>query len=150
MEEAATDVIAAAQARGTAEPWTDPYFIDAIAHLQKERLIRGSYHPHDIQFHDRSIICTAALAFYLGYSYSTFLSSEVERVRKEQLFENRVFFLRNLGFVKPTQARRISLEEAVRFERIHEETYRRFGFQLVLVEPGGLSERVDAIKAAIA
>ena len=37
VEEAATDVIAAAQARGTVKPWTDPSFIDAVAKLQRDR-----------------------------------------------------------------------------------------------------------------
>jgi len=35
VEEAATDIIAAAQARGIAEPWTDPSFIDLITNLLK-------------------------------------------------------------------------------------------------------------------
>ena len=35
VEEAATDVIAAAQAQGTLEPWTDPSFLDGIANLQR-------------------------------------------------------------------------------------------------------------------
>jgi predicted ATPase len=48
-----------------------------------------------------------------------------------------------------SEARRISLEETVRFERIHEETYRDFGFDLVSVEPGSVVERVSMIKAAI-
>jgi predicted ATPase len=43
----------------------------------------------------------------------------------------------------------ISIEEALRFERIHEDAYRNFGFEIVPVEPGSLSERVAAIKAAI-
>src|SRR5262249_27396896 len=111
IEEAATDLIATAQARGTAEPWTNPSFIDAVADLQKERQIRASCHPGDIPFHDRSVVCTAALAVYLGYSFSPFLTSELERIRKENPYENRVFFIRNLGFITPTKARRISFEE---------------------------------------
>ncbi len=66
VEEAATDVIAAAQAQGTAEPWTHPSFIDAIASLQRDRQIRASYQPDEVQFHDRCAVCTAALAVYLG------------------------------------------------------------------------------------
>ncbi len=58
-------------------------------------------------------------------------------------------FLVSLGFVTPTEARRITFEEAVRFEKIHEDTYRDFGFELVSIEPGSLAERVRAIKAAI-
>lgn len=94
-------------------------------------------------------MCTAALAVYLGYPFSTFLASELDRVKKEAIYQERVFFIRNLGFVTPTAARRISFEEALRFEKIHEETYRDFGFELVSVEPGSLMERVSIIKAAI-
>jgi predicted ATPase len=149
VEEAATDVIAAAHARGTDQPWTDASFIDAVASLQRDRQIRASYQPDEVQFHDRCAVCTAALAVYLGYPFSSFLAGELERVRKEAIFQKRVFFIRNLGFVTPTEARRISFEETVRFEKIHEETYRGFGFELVSVEPGSLVERVSMIKAAI-
>ena len=149
VEEAATDVIAAAQAQGTVEPWTHPSFIDSIAKLQKDRQIRASHQADDIQFHDRCAVCTAALAVYLGHPFSPFLASELERVKKEAIYQNRVFFIRNLGFITPTEARRISFEETVRFEKIHEETYRGFGFELVSVEPGSVAERVNIIKAAI-
>jgi predicted ATPase len=148
VEEAATDVIAAAHARGTDELWRHPSFIDAIANLQKERQIRTSNQPDEIQFHDRSVVCTAALAVWLGYPYSPFLTSELERVKKEGIYQSRVFFIRNLGFVTPTEARRISFEDTVRFEKVHEETYRDFGFELISVEPASLAERVRIIKAA--
>lgn len=150
VEEAATDIIAAEQARGTAEPWTHLSFIDAIARLQRDRQLRASHQPDEIQFHDRSIVCTAALSVYLGYPFSPFLSDELERVKKEAIYQSRVFFVRSLGFITPTEARRISFEDAVRFEKIHEETYRSFGFELVSVEPGRLVDRVSTIKAAIA
>ncbi|HWY71617.1 MAG TPA: AAA family ATPase [Terriglobales bacterium] len=149
VEEAATDVIAAAQARGTPQPWTDPSFIDVVADLQKQRQIRASYQPDDVQFHDRCVVCTAALAVYLGYPFSPFLTSELERIKEDAIYENPVFFIRNLGFITPTAARRISFEETLRFERIHEETYLGFGFELVSVEPGDLLERVGVIRAAI-
>jgi predicted ATPase len=149
VEEAATDVIAAAHAQGIDQPWTDPSFIDAIAKLQRERQIRASYQPDEVQFHDRCAVCTAALAVYVGYPFSPFLAGELERVQKEAIYDRRVFFVRNLGFVKPTEARRISYEDTVRFEKIHESTYREFGFELVFVEPGSLAERVSLIKAAI-
>lgn len=42
VEEAATDVIALEQAQGTAEPWTNPSFLDSIADLQKLRQVRAS------------------------------------------------------------------------------------------------------------
>ena len=149
VEEAATDVIAAAHAQGTIEPWRNPSFIDAIAHLQRDRQIRASYQPDKVQFHDRCAVCTAALAAYLGHPFSPFLASELDRVKKEAIYQNRVFFIRHLGFITHTEARRISFEETVRFEKIHEDTYRDFGFELISVEPGSLAERVNIIKAAI-
>jgi len=149
VEEAATDVIAAAHAKGTIDPWRDAAFIDAIAHLQRDRQIRASYQPVEIQFHDRCVVCTAALAVHLGYPFSPFLASELERIRKEAIFQDKVFFIRSLGFITPTEARRITLEDALRFERIHEETYRSFGFDLVSIEPTNVVERVRRIKESI-
>jgi predicted ATPase len=149
VQEAATDIIAATQAQGTPEPWTHASFIDAVATLQRDRQIRASRQPDEIQFHDRSAICTAALASYLGHPRTPVLSSELERIKKEAIYQPRVFFIRNLGFITPTEARRITFEETLRFERIHEETYRKFGFELFSVEPGTVAERVRIITAAI-
>src|ERR1700752_2410499 len=61
VEEAATDVIAAAHAQGTVQPWTHPWFIDVIAKLQRDRQIRASCQLDEVQFHDRCAVCTAAL-----------------------------------------------------------------------------------------
>lgn len=149
VEEAASDVIALAQARGIASPWEDPSFIDTIVGLQRERQVRASCPPDGVQFHDRSVICTAALATHLGYSASHVLLRELQRITVAAIFEKRVFFVRNLGFVTPSAARRISFEDALRFERIHEETYRNLGFELVYIPPGSLSDRTAAIKAAL-
>jgi predicted ATPase len=149
VEEAATDVIAAAQARGTAQPWTRPSFIDEIANLQKSRQIRASCQPGEVQFHDRAAVCTAALAVWLGHPISPFLASELDRLKQEAVYQPRVFLIRNLGFVTPTEARRISFEDTVRFEKLHEETYRDYGFEPVSVEAGSLVHRVNIIKTAI-
>jgi predicted ATPase len=149
VEEAATDIIATLQARGADEPWRDPSFIDAIIDLQNQRQVRASFEPAGVQFHDRSAVCTAALAAYLGYTPSSRLIRELDRIRSETIFESRVFFIRNLGFITPTKARRISFEETLRFEAIHLEIYRQFGFELFPIEPGPLLDRVGAIKAAI-
>ena len=145
VEESATDIIAAAQAQGISEPWKEPSFIDAIAHLQKERETRSSHTSDGAQFHDRSVVCTAALATYLGYPFSPFLTTELERIKRESVFQKKVFFIRNLGFITPTQARRISFEESLRFEAIHEQAYCRLGFDLVYVAAGNLAERVNSI-----
>jgi predicted ATPase len=149
VEEAATDVIALAHARGIGRPWEEPSFIDTIVGLQRRRQVRASCQPDGVQFHDRSVICTLALATYLGRSASDVLLRELQRITDAAIYEKRVFFVRNLGFITPSEARRITFEEALRFERIHEETYRNLGFDLVYIRPGNLSDRVTAIKAAL-
>jgi predicted ATPase len=146
VEEAATDIIALEQARGVAEPWTHASFIDSITELQRRRQLRASRETDEVQFHDRSVICTAALAVYLGYPLSDALPRELKRVETEGIYQKRVFFLQNLGFITPTEARRISFEESLRFERVHEETYLDFGFELVPIARGSLLDGVDAIK----
>lgn len=145
VEEAATDVIALQQARGVAEPWRDPSFLDAVVELQKQRLMRAARLEEPIQFHDRSAVCTLALAWYLRLSVSAGLAEELSRIETEQVYEKRVFFIENLGFVAPTQARRITFEETLRFEQIHEETYAELGYELVRVKPGTIEERVEEI-----
>jgi predicted ATPase len=147
VEESATDLIAAWQARGIAEPWREDGFVGAVAELQMQRL---RHSEGAVQFHDRSVICTLALAQYLEVPYPEALVREAERVRREELFERRVFFIRNLGFIAPTAARTISLDESLRFERMHEEAYRTWGFDLVWIEAAPLVERVAAVRAAIA
>jgi predicted ATPase len=149
VEEAATDVIAAAQAGGIDRPWTSPSFLDAIARLQRDRQVRASRQPDDVQFHDRCAVCTLALAVYLGYPVTPALAGELERIRTEAVYQPQVFFVRNLGFITPTDARRITFEETLRFERIHEETYRDLGFELIAIEPASVAERVRAIRAIV-
>lgn len=149
VEEAATDVIAAAQAKGTIKPWTHPSFIDAVARLQSDRQIRASDPPDGVQFHDRCVVCTAALAVYLGHPYTPFLTSELQRIKKEAIYQPQVFFIRNLGFITSTEARQISFEDSVRFEEIHQEIYRHFGFELISIDPGSVTDRVEVIKAAL-
>jgi len=149
VEEAATDIIALWQAKGIAEAWTRPGFIDAIVSLQQTRERRSACHADLIQFHDRSVVCTAALAHYLEVPMPQNLIRELRRVQTEHVFQKSVVFLRNLGFVTPTEARRITYEETVRFEQIHEQTYRDLGFEIISINPSPVSDRVTEIKRAL-
>src|SRR5262245_59582716 len=76
VEEAATDIIALEQAQGIGEPHSRPLFIDAIVNLQRHRQLRAARLTDDLQFFDRSPICTYALARHLGYPISSTLSRE--------------------------------------------------------------------------
>jgi predicted ATPase len=149
VEEAVTDVIALWHANGITEPWTRPGFIEAIVTLQQIRERRAASTSDFAQFHDRSVICTAALAEYLGFQMPQSLTNELQRVKTDNVFERKVLFLRNLGFVTHTEARRITYEETVRFEQIHERTYRDLGFEITSIGPGSVADRVREIKRVL-
>ena len=91
VKEAATDIIALDQAQGGAEPCKQPSFIDAIVALQKQRLSQTLSAPEEIQFHDRSVFCTAALATYLGYPFPKSLEQELKRVLSKNFFQKMSF-----------------------------------------------------------
>lgn len=148
VEEAATDVIALAQARGDPEPWGSPGFIDAIVDLQRRRLERPAA-PGAIQFVDRSPVCTYALARFLGREPTAALSAELERIARERVYQRRVFFIVNLGFCTPTAARRISYEDSLRFEQVHAEAYDAFGYERVMIAPGPVDARREAVLEAL-
>lgn len=143
VEEAATDVIAGEQANGIPAPWEQSRFVDTITDLQLKRMAAPA--PGPIRFHDRSLICTFALAQYLSYPIPDRLHAAIERMLAENYFERRVFFVRLLGFIEPTAARRIGYDEAQEFERVHEEAYRQFGFKLVDIGPAVIADRADTL-----
>ncbi|MFH8573756.1 ATP-binding protein [Streptomyces sp. NPDC017993] len=148
VEEAATAVIAQAQAQGEDAPWTRASFVDDIVDLQRRRQLEASARG-PVQVFDRSPVCTYALAKYLGLPVSRALTAEIERITAEEIYERQVLFIRNLGFCEPTRARRISFQESLAFERLHEQSYRAFGYELVDIPAGCLARRVAAVSSAI-
>jgi predicted ATPase len=143
VPEAATDVIAQRQAAGTAEPWQDEDFLDAVAQLQRER--QAEPVADDVQLFDRSPICTLALARYSARPVTPVLAREVARAVAESIYQPQVFFVHLLGFITPTAARRISYAQSVTFGRYHEEAYREHGFELVDVPVAPVGRRADLI-----
>lgn len=142
ITEAATDVIAIEQGNRIPTPWDHSSFIDKITLMQHNRQVNAS---GDLQFYDRSPFCTYALAIYLGYPISYALSAEIDRCLKENVYDNRVFFFENLGFIENTDARKISYEEALKFEKIHTDVYKKFGFEIISVPIASVEERADLI-----
>jgi predicted ATPase len=120
---------------------------DVVA-LQRERQLTSSAQGA-VQVFDRSPVCTHALATYLGLPVSAALASELERIAAERIYETRVFFVRNLGFCEPTAARRISFQDSLEFEKVHELSYRAYGFELIDIPADELADRVDAVEGGI-
>lgn len=145
VEEAATDVIALEHRRGNLEPWRQADFIDKIILLQKQRQSETAMGPDELQVHDRSPICTFALSRHLGYPPSACLLEEMERIERENIYQRQVFFIENLGFCQPTEARKITFAESLLFETIHEEVYTSLGYHLIKVAPEALAQRVQRI-----
>jgi predicted ATPase len=145
IEEAATDVIALEQANGRSEPWRAPGFIDAIVRLQKQRQLQAGKIGGAALLFDRSPVCTMALARFLGFPASGALKDELERIDRDRIYERRVFVIQSLSFMINTDARRISLEDAVRFGRLHEEAYLELGYELVRIAPGPVPGRAAEV-----
>ena len=150
VDEAATSVIAREQAAGDTEPWTRPAFVEKVADLQRRRQLRSAMRDVTHQIYDRSPVCTHALSTYVGRPAPAALIAEIDRIIRDRIYEPQVFFVRNIGFCEPTDARRISFQESLVFERIHEESYRRFGYDMVEVPAGDLADRVALIADTIA
>lgn len=150
VEEAATDVIAREQARGVDTPWEDAGFVDAVVRLQQERQQQLPADGAAVQIYDRSPICTLALARYSGSPTTRALRTEVNRVVQSGIYQPMVFFIVLFGPIEPTAARRISLEDAKRFEEIHRTAYESCGYQLVDIPAGTLEHRVDLIDDVLA
>jgi len=112
-DEAATDVIARLQQQGIHEPWTQLSFIDAVIETQRHRQLNPG-NSAGIRFFDRSPICTLVLAEWLGHPVSDALRFEIARIREERIYRREVFFVRSLGFVTPTETRRIGLADSLR------------------------------------
>ncbi|MEN3360939.1 MAG: hypothetical protein V7637_4921 [Mycobacteriales bacterium] len=147
VPEAATDVIALAHALGDTEVWRGESFVDEIVALQRQRESRAG--AAEVQVFDRSPICTQALSTHLGRPVRPTLAAEVDRITRERTYQRQVFFIRNIGFCEPTAARRITFADSLRFERIHEETYRAFGYELIDIPAGPLADRVAAIRRVL-
>ena len=149
VEEAATDVIAVSHALGQAEPWQDRAFIDRIVSLQRRRQTAARPTGTGALFFDRSPVCTLALSHWLGRAPTRLLTEEIDRLLRDNVYEKAVFFVRNLGRIEATSARRINFDDALRFERVHEQTYRDLGFQLVDLPPAPLEDRVAQVQEAV-
>jgi predicted ATPase len=141
VAEAATDVIAACQADGISEPWRDPRFTGRIAGLQRDRQRLPVSPGTPAQVFDRSPVCTLALARWLDHPVAPALTAEVERILRHGVYERQVLFVRPIGLVEPTAARRISYEDSILFERVHEEEYARLGFEIIDIPPGPVADR---------
>jgi predicted ATPase len=149
VEEAATDVIALAQALGQPAPESSEDFLDKITSLQRQRQLAHAPAGCGLVFFDRSPVCTVALARFLGLGVPPSLTAEIDRILDGGVYERRVFFARSLGFVQPTAARRIGLADSLEFEKVHEQTYRELGFDLIEVPAAAVPERLALIAAAV-
>lgn len=149
IEEAATDVIAYEQALGNLEPWKSSSFVDKIIYLQKQRQQQVDATSSRVEFYDRSPFCTYALAMYLSFEPPPSVMEAIAQIQDRKLYKKRVFFIENLGFIKHTDARKISYEDALRFEEIHRNVYIKFGYEIVKILPAPLLERVANILSMV-
>ncbi|MEO1167146.1 MAG: AAA family ATPase [Pseudomonadota bacterium] len=144
VPEAATDIIAEQQAKGVDAPWTHASFVAQIAALQERRIDAATA---ALQFHDRSPICTYALARHLDMPVPATLERLLDRIAAQKLLARRVFLVESLGFIENTAARRIGLDEARRFGALHARLYTKLGYECVAVAPASVEQRAEFVRA---
>jgi len=138
VPEAATDVVARFQAAGIDDPEHIGQFIAEILRVQHQRAAAAG---EPVQIHDRSPVCTVALARWLGHP-----EPEVD----DSMFDRDVLLVQPLGFLTPTAVRRISYPDSLRFAALHAEVYRERGFTLLDVPAGPVADRVSLVEAVLA
>jgi predicted ATPase len=149
VPEAATDVIALAQAAGEEQPWADPAFAERIVRLQRRRQEEAGAAGAAVQLYDRSPVCTLALVDYLAQPMPAALTTEVDRVVRDGVYERRAFLVRPIGFVRRTAARRITYQESLEFEQVHRQVYLRHGYELVEIPPGPVADRATEVDSLV-
>jgi predicted ATPase len=149
VEEAATDVNALMIGQGIAHPHLEPAFIDDILALQLARQARADAFADEMVFFDRSPICTWALCEFLGRAPTPALTGEVERIQRDRTYARQVFFLDLLGFITPTGARRITLDDSERFAAVHAAVYARFGYELIRIPAVDVETRCQQVMAQL-
>ena len=73
------------------------------------------------------------------------LSEEITRLTHNKAYERHVFFIDNLGYIQKTDARKINLENAVEFEKLHKDIYQQFGYNLIHIPGMNIKKRTDYI-----
>jgi predicted ATPase len=86
-----------------------------------------------------------ALCRFLGLTPTERLNQETAPDRLRAFYRPQVLFVQGLGFITPTSARKVSLEEAARFESIHRQTYEDLGFGLLEIPPAPAADRVKQV-----
>jgi predicted ATPase len=145
VAEAATDIILEEQAHGIAEPWRDSAFPRKILEMQWLRQGQAAASPSEIQFFDRAPLDTWALCLFLGMPIPVGFREEIARVQEAGAYEKTALFVENLGSCEPTAARRISFEDSLRFERVHEEVYREWGYRCLRIPAQSVEERAQTV-----
>jgi predicted ATPase len=145
VAEAATDRIAQAQAAGDDTPWERPDFPEQVAALQHDRQRDADMRPGPVQWFDRSPVCTLALARFTGHPVGPVLAAELDRIAAARVYERRVLLFDLFGEITPTPVRRISLDDARRFERVHVDAYTEHGYQIVRIPAGSPRARAQSV-----
>ena len=148
VREAATDVVAAHPADD--EHWLRSAFLDDIVSLQRARELAPAPPGTSHQVFDRSPVCTLALARHLERAVPPLLADELARIERERTYERHVFYVEWLGFLTPTDVRRIDAPDTIRFDAVHRETYVELGYELLEIPVLTVDERVALVESVIA
>lgn len=143
IHEAATDIIRERLDQQIKEPWNQEGFNTNVIELQLKRQVQAEARKANLVFFDRSPIDV------LAYSHLQQDKSHchITRLVEEAVFRyhKKVFLIENLGACENTEVRPESIEEVRNIERLIEDHYRKYNFEIVRIPPAPIEERARLI-----
>ena len=143
VREAAEDIIKLYQAKGIQEPWKLHEFQDYILELQVQREIQAKKAGYERVFIDRGILDGLAYYQIMDREPSEALQIALKKMQCQPY--DKVFLIENLQGCETNEVRRENLEEALTLERMQNQNYQNFGYEIVKVLPLKLTQRVNMI-----
>ncbi len=149
IRESASDYIIWRQSKGELEPWLNvENFQNGIINLQlqREKYIKNVNNGRI--FFDRSLI--DSLAYYQKNEVTPpeYYMEELNKIIENKQYY-KVFLIENFGECEKTNIRNEQFDEALELEKLQEKNYKNFGFNVIRIKPGSVSERVSDILSYI-
>lgn len=143
IREAAEDLIRYQKAVGVAAPRLNLDFEENVLKLQLSREVNINPNLHRV-FLDRGLLDVFTYYRFLNRNPSKLMQSVIQRLQQEKVYE-KIFIIEHQGVMENTAFRGENLEEALSLEKLQEENYRQFGYEVIRVPFGSIEDRTKII-----
>lgn len=143
IREAAEDLIRYQQVLGIEKPQLAQNFEDDVLKLQLSREL--NLNPSlDRVFIDRGLLDVLAYYQFFKKHPGELMESVIQRFEQEKIYE-KVFIIEHQGIIENTSIRVETIEQALSIEKLQEENYRKFGYEVIRVPFDVIANRTNII-----